>query len=402
MLRSLLLRYWLSDFLASFGSGLRLAAFPLLAAGITSSPTAIAAVVAVQGLPWLLIGPWVGVYVDRHDLRRAMVVVQVVQVVVIGALAAAVITHVYDLPILYGAALITGVASTVRTTATQSAILRLVARDDLDRTNGRLVAGELIGSELIGPASAGWLFGVAAALPFAVNAGGIGVAVLLLLTLPSVFRPLPRPSQPQRAVRSALGELREGLGWLARDRVVRGLVATVGVVAITDASWFAVLVLYVTRVLRQSAGDYGLLLAFGALGGIAASAACGRLARRIGGHRLLVVTVVTMAATQLVLGLTANVVVAAGMLAASSGSFAVFNVTAVGMRQRRVPARLLGRVNSAYLAVGGGAEALGALLGGTLASSAGIRAPMLVGVIPLLGIAAVLLIRPRSEPIPPG
>lgn len=298
--------------------------------------------------------------------------------------------------------MVTGIASTVRSTATQSATLRLVASDDLDRANGRLVAGELIGSELLGPASAGWLFGVAAALPFAVNAGGTGVAVLLLLTLPSVFRPLPRPSEQRRAVRSALGELREGLGWIARDRVVRGLVATVGVVALADAAWFAVLVLYVTRVLRQSAGDYGLLLAFGALGGIVASAGCGWLVRRLGGHRLLAGTVVAMAATQLVLGLTANVLVAAVMLAASSGAFAAFNVTAVGMRQRRVPARLLGRVNSAYLAVGGGAESLGAILGGTLASSAGIRAPMLVGVVPMAAIAAVLLVASRSESAPPG
>jgi predicted MFS family arabinose efflux permease len=105
-----------------------------------------------------------------------------------------------------------------------------------------------------------------------------------------------------------------------------------------------------------------------------------------------------MAVTQLILGLTSNVVLAAGMLACSSGAFALFNVTAVGMWQRSVPPLLLGRVNGACSAVAGGAEALGALLGGVLVSSAGVRAPLLVGVVPLIAIAAVLcLLRPTSQ-----
>jgi hypothetical protein len=62
-------RYWLSGFLADFGDGVRLAAFPLLAAQLTRSPTAVAAVTAAQSLPWLLIGAGVGVVVDP-DLRK--------------------------------------------------------------------------------------------------------------------------------------------------------------------------------------------------------------------------------------------------------------------------------------------------------------------------------------------
>ena len=55
-LRAPFARYWLSEFLSSFGNGVRLAAFPLLAAQLTRSPGAVAAVTAVQGLPWLLLG----------------------------------------------------------------------------------------------------------------------------------------------------------------------------------------------------------------------------------------------------------------------------------------------------------------------------------------------------------
>jgi hypothetical protein len=71
-----------------------------------------------------------------------------------------------------------------------------------------------------------------------------------------------------------------------------------------------------------------------------------------------------MAVTQAVLGLTASVIVAAVMLFASSAAWALFNLTVVTMRQRQVPAALLGRVTSLYGTADRGSEVLGAIGGG--------------------------------------
>lgn len=377
-------RYWLSAFLADFGDGIRLAAFPLLAAGITRAPAAVAAVTAVQGLPWLLVGVGAGVVVDRSDRRRVMLAVDCARAAIIAALAVAVVLHAAGLALIYATAFVTGVGSALRDTAAEAAVPRLVPPDDLERANGRLVAGQIIGNELAGPAIGGWLFGVAAVLPFAVNAGALGIAVLLLLTLPSVFGPVP-------AVRTnAWRELRDGVRWLRGDRPIRHLTVAAGVVSAADAAWFAVLVLYVVRILHQPAATYGVLLAVGAIGGVAAGAASARITRRVGPVPALVATVVVLAATQLGLGLTANVVVTGVLLAFSSGAFAVFNVVAVTMRQRVVPPELLGRVGAIYRTVGRGAEAVGAVAGGVLATVAGLRAPMLLGAVPLLAVAVLL------------
>jgi predicted MFS family arabinose efflux permease len=386
-------RFWLSEFVANFGDGIRLAAFPLLAAGLTHSPAVVGAVVAAQGVPWLIVGLGAGVVIDRHDLRTVMVGAAVLQVMMVGTLAVAVLARFDSLPLVFAAAVVTGLGATVRFTASQTATPRLVGPEELDRANGRLVAGEIVGSELLGPASAGVLFGVAAALPFALNAGGIGMAALLLLTLPSVFQPVRRPAPDPAAARSAAGDFIQGLRWLVRDRVMRDLVLTVSVVALVDASWFAILVLYVTRTLHQSAAGYGALLAVSAVGGIAVSVCYGRLTRRLSLRSVLVGPVVIMAATQLVLGVTRSLALTAFMLACSSGAFAGFNVVAVGLRQRRVPPAFLGRVTSVSLAIAGAAAALGALAGGVLATTHGIQAPMLVGVVPLLAVALFLRVR---------
>ncbi|MCI2424175.1 MFS transporter [Saccharopolyspora sp. K220] len=392
-------RYWLSAFLADFGDGVRLAAFPLLALQVTNSPAAVAAVTAVQGLPWILIGLGAGAIVDRHDLRATMVMVDVIRAVVIAALALAVAGGALSLPLIYLTAFATGVGALVRDTAAATAVPRLVGEDELERANGRLVAGRLVGDELAGPAVGGWLFGIAAALPFALNAGGLGLSILLLLTLPSIFAAPRRPREPAGLLRSTVRDLNVGLAWLRRDRLVRNLVVAVALVAVADGAFLAILVLYVTQVLDQSAAVYGLLLGLGAIGGIVAGVSCARLTSRIGAARMLTTTVITMAVAQLALGLTSSMVVTSVTLVCSGGAFAAFNVTSMTVRQRRSPIDMLGRVNSTYLTVGRSAAAIGALAGGALAAAAGIHAPILIGVIPLL-CAAVLIARTNPQQRP--
>jgi MFS family permease len=269
-LRTPFARYWLSGFLADFGDGVRLAAFPLLAAQLTRSPAAVAAVTAVRGLPWLLLGGGLGVVVDRTDRRRLMVAVDVARAAVIVALAAAILAHGAGLWLIYLTAFVTGAGSALRDTAAVTCVPRLVQPDRLDQANARLIAGQIVGNELAGPAAGGALFGLAAVLPFAVNAGTLGIAVLLLLTLPGVFGAPQRERAPKRP--SPWHDFTEGLRWLWRDRDMRDVTLVAGLISALDAAWFAVLVLYVVRDLRQQPGAYGLLLAIGALGGVVTGA----------------------------------------------------------------------------------------------------------------------------------
>ena len=385
-------RYWLSGFLADFGDGVRLAAFPLLAAGFTRSPTAVAAVTAVQGLPWLVLGAGLGVLADRTDRRRLMVIVDVARAAIIAGLAAAILARSAGLVLIYLTAFTTGLGSALRDTAAGACVPRLAGPADLDRANARMIAGQVVGNELAGPAAGGWLFGLATVLPFAVNAGTLGIAVLLLLTLPGVFRPIGQPARqaPGTSLASLRQEFSEGLGWLRRHSSVRDVTIAVGVIAVMDAAWFAVLVLYVIHILNEKPGMYGLLVAIGAFGGIAVGGLGPPITRRLGPWRSLLIAGLVMAASQAVLGLTANVIIAAAMLAASSAACVLFDMTAVTMRQRQVPDNLLGRITSLYRTALRGSEALGALGGGLVAAVVGIRATMLIGATPIAATVILL------------
>lgn len=392
LLRAPFYRYWLSGFLSDFGNGVRLAAFPLLAVRLTTSPAAVAAVTAVQSLPWLVLGAGLGVLVDRTDRRRVMVVVDVARAAVIAGLAAAILTGSAGLVLIYLTAFITGAGSALRDTAAVACVPRLADPASLDRAYARVIAGQIVGNELAGPAAGGWLFGLAAVLPFAVDTGALGIAVLLLLTLPSVFRPAGQPACPEPVMSPAAlrQELAEGLRWLRGHSSIRDVTIAIGVIAVFDAAWFAVLVLYVVHVLHQKPGVYGLLLAIGAVGGTAVGGLGPPITRRLGPWRSLLIAGLVMAASQAVLGLTASVVIAAAMLAASSAAWALFSMIAVTMRQRQAPDNLLGRVTSLYRTVFQGSEALGALAGGAIAAVAGVRATMLIGAIPIAATVILL------------
>jgi MFS family permease len=392
-------RYWLSGFLSDFSNGVRLAAFPLLAAQQTRAPAAVAAVTAVQGLPWLLIGIGAGVIADRVDRRRLMVTADTARAVLVAALAAAVLGHGAALVLIYVTAFLTGTGSALRSTAAVPCVPRLVGAADLDKANGRVIAGQFVGNEMAGPAAGGWLFGMAAALPLAISAGALGIAVILLLTLPGAFAPPPRQHEPgtgRAGLASARRDAGEALRWVRRNPAIRDVTILAGVVALMDSACFAVFVLYVTQILHQQPGAYGLLLAVGAVGGILAGGSGAALTRGLGLWRSLMAAALAMAGTQAGLGMTSDVIVAAVLLMINSAGLALSNMTVVTMLQREVPDALLGRATSIFGTVTRTAEALGAICGGTLAAAAGIRAPMLAGAPPIAAVTLCVCWRHRN------
>ena len=229
-----------------------------------------------------------GVIADRVDRRRLMVTVDTARAAIIAGLAAAVLIHEAGLVLIYVAAFGVGTGAALRGTAAMACVPRLVEPGDLDKANGRVIAGQIVGNELAGRPPAAGCSAPAAVLPFAVNAGTLGIAVLLLLTLPGVFAPRHVSMNPARAGR---GSPRSGTTsarrWAGCDTIGNQghHPMAVGVSAM-DATWFAVLVLYVIKILHQKPGAYGALLAISAVSGGAGSGGAA-LTRRIGPWRSL-------------------------------------------------------------------------------------------------------------------
>lgn len=386
--------FWSASTLANVGDGIRLAAFPLLAASLTANPIAVAAVTAAQSLPWLVTGLLAGSLADRRRPRALLAQADTARVVVLGVLVVAVAMDWASLPLVLLASFLLGVGETVRDTAAQTALPGLVPERLLERANGRLVAGEIVGNEFVGPPVGAALFVAGAALPFAANGASLALAVMLLLTLPISIAARP----PQDAPKQASPGVMAGLRWLAGQRVLRTLALVTAAVAAADSAWFAILVLYAEGPLGIGATGFGILLAAGALGGLLGSVIVDRLVAGRRHRMILTCSLAITAGIPAILAVTTQLWAAILVIVVTSGSFAVLNVTVVSLRQRLVPRELLGRTIAAGRTLSFSAAAAGALLGGVLTATIGIEAPFIFsGLVAVMATAAWWVV---SRPAP--
>jgi MFS family permease len=156
-------------------------------------------------------------------------------------------------------------------------------------------------------------------------------------------------------------------------------------------------VLFATQQLHVGARGYGVLLAASAIGGVAGGLASRRIVARLGTRRSIITGAGIGAASACVVGVLArDAYLMVVCMAASAFSATVWNVATVSMRQRIIPDRIRGRVNSVYRLAGWGSLPIGAALGGAIATTYGLRAPWFVAAAVRIGVVAVaaLALRP--------
>ena len=213
--------------------------------------------------------------------------------------------------------------------------------------------------QFIGPPLAGLLIGLGVAVPFGFDAATFAIAAALvwLVVLP-----------PRKAAGRARfwGAMREGAAWMWANPVILRLAVMLGLINAVFVGGMTILVLYAQEVLALSATGYGLLLAFGAAGGVLGGLVAPRIAVQLGARNSLLLALGVFAGLQLLLGLFSSVWLAGIALFLEGASAMLWNVVTVSYRQRRIPDDLLGRVNSVYRFFGWGAMPFGAMGAGAL------------------------------------
>lgn len=370
---------WAGASASNLGDGMLLAAGPLLVTSMTREPLAVALAPFVQQVPWVLFGLLAGAVVDRVDRRALMIGVNLLRMVVMTGLALVIFTGALNLPLLYIGLFLLGTAETFADNATTSLIPTLVPKHQLGLANSRLFGTITVTNQLAGPPLGALLFALGHALPYAGYAAMLGLAVVLYSR---VRIPLPQPAgedDPAKKKPSLALEVREGLGWLRRHFAVRTLAILITCFNVTFGATFAMLVLYATGQLGLSTVGYGLLMSASAVGGIIGALIFPALERRFSYATLLRAGLILETATHLALVLTHQAWLAMCILFLFGVHALVWGSVSSTVRQRAVPHRLMGRVNSVYMLGSVGGIALGSLLGGVLGQIFDYRAPFWFG-----------------------
>lgn len=390
-------KLWTATAISTLGDGMYLAGLPLLAAQLTRDPLAVSVVTFASWLPWLLVALLSGALVDRWNRRRVLWTVDLGRCALVGALAVAVWAGWASIWLLAAVGFLLGVGQTLFDSAVLAIIPALVSRERgrLERANGRLGAVMSAGQQLAGPPAGGVLFKLAAWLPFGVDAVSFAASAVLVATLRGRFA----AGQPEAgSPRSLRAEIAEGLRFLLAHRVLRALAAMVGAFTLVFMAGVAILVLFAQQELGLGNVGFGLLLAAIAVGGLPGNLLAAAVGQRLRAGIVLIGGILVEAAAWLALGLapTAWLAGAAMVVVGVVGSF--WDVVQLSLRHVLIPDRLLGRVISAFRLVGFGPAPLGALLGGVLGRTLGLRAPFVIGavVLALMALLALPAINTRS------
>ena len=394
--RSDFLRLWVSGTASAFGAQIRFLALPLTAILVLdATPLQLGILATVGSAPALILGLGVGVWVDRRRKRPVMVTSALVRAVLILAIPVAAALQVLRIEHLYVVAFGVGVLNLFYSVANRSLLPSLVDRDELVEANSKLEVG-LSASLVAGPGTAGALTRLFTA-PAALIADAV-TSVVSALAIWTIRAPEPQPETSQRRG-NLIDEARQGLSLIGGNSVLLAIAGVAGGLAIFNAmfeiGWF----LYITKRLEVDPLSLTLMISISSIGSLVGASVAERVIRWAGTGRTIVVGVVMAGlsdlATPLIGGpFTGVVIVLTSAMFFFGIGVAIYSVSQVTLRQAITPLRLQGRMNGFMNALQVGLVPVGALIGGILGETIGIRPTMFLSAGGEIAAVVWLLVTP--------
>jgi MFS family permease len=402
-------RFWLAQSITQLGTQITFLAIPLTAILILeATPGQMGILLAVMGLPALLVSLFIGVWVDRLRRRPLLIASNLSRAVVLTILPVMAVTGVLGIVHLYIITFVHGTLFLLFNIAYRSYLPVLIGRDKLVEGNSKLELSRSA-ADISGPGVAGFLVQIITA-PFAVliQAAGLLVSSLLLTTIDAT-EPEPVPEPNRRIWRDAMDGLRFVFGHPIL-RPLAGCGATFGFMAgVVDV----VILLYIVNELGLSAGMVGLVFSAGNIGFLIGALMPQRMVHLVGLGPALVFGIVITGVGDLIIPLASGplpmvlAMLAAGQLMFGAG-ITIYRVNEVSLRQKLTPDRIQGRMNATMSLMLYGIMPAGALAGGILGTSIGLRETYLLAAsceilaVLWLVLSPVWSLKTHPEPIENG
>lgn len=352
------------------GSRMSFLALPWFVWVTTHSPAQMGIVGFAEMLPYVIAQAFGGPLLDRIGAKRASVIGDVVSVAGIGAIPLLAGYHLFGFWALLVLVGVTGAARGAADNAKTVLLPSLIGDLATERATG-LHDGVARLATLIGAPLGGVLIGLfSAQAVLVVDAASFAFAALAI----GWFVPARTPGRRTTATRTPyLTSLREGFGWLRRDRLTQGIGAMLFITNLADQAVNAVLLpLWAAQVTGTAlaAGVVSGALGLGALAGSFAFAALGpRLPRRL---TFAICFLVLGAPRCLVFALTDNLPTVLSVTLIAGIAAGSINPILGAVAYERIPPELLARVFGAVGALAWAGIPLGGLIAGALVLVVGL------------------------------
>ena len=374
-------RYWfVASLIASTGAWLQRVAqdWYVLTVLTDHDSGQVGIVTALQFLPIILFSAWAGVLADRIPGRRLLQCTQAGVGLVSLVMGLVVLTGTGELWHQYILAFVSGTISAVDTPARQAFVGELVPPDKMANAVA-LNATAFHAARLIGPASAGLFIDWWGVGPVFLIDAGMFAAPIIALFLMRADRLYQRTLIPR-----ARGQLREGIAYVRGRTDICIILVTIFVVSALGMNFQLTSALMATTVFGKSAGSFGVLSTFMALGSILGSTAVARRTPRL---RAILMGAAFYGTAEILLGLSPSYWWFAVLAVPTGYGMLTMNTSANALMQTRTDPDKRGRIMALYSLVYLGATPIGSPIIGRIGALFGARWAILVGGIASLSIA---------------
>ena len=355
---------WLSNLCNASANWFQQFTIPWLVWDISHSPLWVGIAAGMRSFPFLFIGPLAGVFADRVDRRKLVLVIQTALAVVVFAFAVAVLQgyvipktgHAHNAPtglhpgVLYATAFtfITGALHALIQPVRQAMVANTVPRRDLWNAIAlNSIAGNI--ARVVGPALGGVIYAwLSPSANFFIQGG-----LFLLMALMVVPIRLPYREEITARRASVIADLKQGFSYVASERVILHLLLLSYIPALFVASIIQMIPVIAGRVLEKGPEVGGVLVGAMGVGGILGTisfASMGGVANR-GGIGLMALAL--LSGSVIVLGLSPWLLVSLAAMFCMGFFRIAFQINNNTLLQSSIPDGLRGRVMALYHLDGG-------------------------------------------------
>src|SRR5581483_6349565 len=375
---------WSAQLVSTIGSALTSLAASILVYRVTGSALSVGLMLMATAAPSILLGLIAGVFVDRYDRKRIMVIADVVRAALVFAIPFLVESNIAWLYIIV---LLTSSVGQFFDPA-QASVLPEVASDEELAAANSLMAISSFGATAVGFAASGLLAQISIDWAFYLDAVTfLFSAVCIYLTrVPTIA------SDENTSVTTILRNMRGGFAFLFNSQVLRSTFLIFPIMGISFGLGNSLLLPFATRALHATEFEYGIQEGLTSLGFVAGSLLMARFADRLPAGQWLTISFVVMGLSQMVYSQLDSIPLAFLFVTISGFANAPSAIARQLILQRNTPRQMRGRVASVFFVTRDAAVLIGMAMVG-LADIVGVREMFFLAALLVLipGVLALFL-----------
>ena len=341
---------------------------------LTRSPFLLGLVSFAGQIPLFLVAPMAGVWVDRWNRHRTLVITQILSMLQSFALAWLALANVITVSEVIWLMLFQGLVNAFDMPARQAFVIQMV-EDRRDLSNAIALNSSMVNAaRLVGPALAGMII-AAAGEGFCFLLDGVSylAVIVSLLAMQLAAQIVPRSGKRLRQ------DLAEGWTYVVESVPIRSILLLLALVSLVGMPYTVLMPVFAAQILRGGAHTLGFLMAASGVGALTSA--------------------ITLAARRSVLGLGRMIPISSALFGAALIAFACSRVlwisivlllgTGFGFLQQMAASNTIlqtivaeekrGRVMAYYSMAFQGVAPFGSLLAGALAAKIGAPATLAGG-----------------------